>query len=126
MRKFLFDVILGIFIAIGACVVGIIAIMDKVDELKRRSYGFAEVVDNLVTSIKDLIHHLLYGYHHNRSAGAGAGYGAYSTRDFSYSTTKGYKSMNDWWNSTNKSDTNIKAESEYTKEDDEEEAQSGH
>ena len=65
MRKFLFDVILGIFIAIGACVVGIIAIIDKVDELKRRSYGFAEVVDNLVTSIKDLIHHLrLYCKHY--------------------------------------------------------------
>ena len=125
MRKFLFDVILGIFIAIGACVVGIIAIMDKVDELKRRSYGFAEVVDNLVTSIKDLIHHLLYGYHHNRSAGAG--YGAYSTRNFSYSTTNGYKSMNDWWNSTSKSDTDIKAESEYPREDDDkEEASSGH
>lgn len=124
MRKFLFDVILGIFIAIGACVVGIIAIMDKVDELKRRSYGFAEVVDNLVTGIKDLIHHLLYGYHHNRSAGAG--YGAYNTRNFSYSTTNGYKSMNDWWNSTSKSDTDIRAESEYQREDDEEEVSNGH
>ena len=117
MRKFLFDVILGICIGIGACVVGIIAIIDKVDELERRSYGFAEVVDNLVTSIKDLIHHLLYGYHHNRSAGAG--YGAYSTRDFSYSTTKGYKNMNDWWNGTTTSGTDIKAESEYPKEDEE-------
>lgn len=117
MRKFLFDVILGIFIGIGGCVVGIIALMDKIDELKRQSYGFAEVVDNLVTSIKDLIHHLLYGYHHNRSAGAG--YGSYSTRDFYYSTTKGYKSMNDWWNGKTKDDEELKAESEYPKEDEE-------
>lgn len=104
MRKFLFDAILGIFIGIGACVTGIIVLMDKIDELSRRSYGFAEVVNSLVADAKDLIHHLLYGYHHNRSAGAG--YGAYNTRDFWYNTTNyHYKTK---------------------EEDDEEEAQSGH
>lgn len=123
MRKFLFDVILGIFIAIGACVVGIIAIMDKVDELKRRSYGFAEVVDNLVTDIKDLIHHLLYGYHHNRTY-----YNEWHSdiNSRSCNASKRYSSMNDWWNSTSKDDADIKAKSECPREDDEEEAQSGH
>ena len=129
MRKFLFDVILGIFIAIGACVVGIIAIMDKVDELKRRSYGFAEVIDNLVTDVKDLIHHLLYGYHHNRTYYK-EWHSDINTR--SCDTTNNYKSIYGWWNSTgrwnntSKDDTDIKAESEYPREDDEEEAQSGH
>ena len=123
MRKFLFDVILGIFIAIGACVVGIIVIMDKVDELKHQSYGFAEVVDNLVTGIKDLIHHLLYGYHHNRTY-----YKEWHSdiNSRSCDPSKRYSSMHDWWNSTSKDDADIKAESEYPREDDEEEVSNGH
>lgn len=131
MRKFLFDVILGIFIAIGGCAVGIIAVMDKVDELKRRSYGFAEVVDNLVTDVKDLIHHLLYGYHHNRTY-----YKEWhsdinsrscsTTNSRPYDATKTYSSMRNWWNGKTKDDEELKAESEYPREDDEEEASSGH
>lgn len=116
MRKFLFDVILGIFIAIGACVVGIIALVDKIDKLKFRDYGFTEIVDNLVTSIKDLIHHLLYGYHHNRTY-----YKEWHSdiNSRSYDTSKYYSSMRNWWNSKTKDDEELKAESEYPKEDEE-------
>lgn len=121
MRKFLFDVILGIFIGIGACIAGIIAIMDKVDKLKYRDYGFAEVVNSLVADAKDLIHHLLYGYHHNRTY-----YKEWHSdiNSRSCDTTKTYSSIYGWWNSTRRNDTDIKVESEYPKED--EEAQSGH
>lgn len=111
MRKFLFDVILGIFIGIGACIAGIIALFDILD-----LDNFKEIRDNIVADIKDFIHELLYGYHHNRSFNAEW---QSSINSRSCDTTKTYSSIYGRWNSTSKSDTD-------TKEDDKEEASSGH
>lgn len=107
MRKFLFDVILGIFIGIGACIAGIIALFDILD-------NFKEIRDNIVADIKDFIHELLYGYHHNRSFNAEW---QSSINSRSCDTTKTYSSIYGWWNSTRRNDTD-------TKEDDDKEEKS--
>lgn len=54
MRKFLFDVILGMVVGIGALIAGIAFIFDKL-------MAIYEIRDRTVDHVKDTIYFLLYG-----------------------------------------------------------------